>query len=65
VSHLDSKLVERFDAAIEAEDTKAKDMLTEGNLKDIASIQNWYGYRRALRDAKKLLSEAYEDLMKE
>lgn len=65
MSPLDSKLVERFIAAVDAEDAKASLALTEGNLRSIEEIQNWYGYRRAIRDAKKLLTEAFEDLMKE
>lgn len=62
---IDSKLVERVLERLDAEDQKAIEMLTSGNLRDFAEVKYAYGYRRALADAKTILNEAYEEIMKE
>ncbi len=62
---LDSKLVERVKERLDAEDAKAIELLTGGNLRDWAETKYSYGYRRALADAKTILNEAYEEIMKE
>jgi len=62
---LDSKLVERFIAAVDAEDTKAAELMSAGLLRDMREYGHAAGYRKGLHDAKTLLNEAFEDLMKE
>lgn len=65
MSPLDSKLVERFIAAIDAEDAKAAELMSGGLLRDMREYGHSAGYRKGLHDAKTLLTEAFEDLMKE
>jgi hypothetical protein len=65
MNQLDSKLVERFVAAIDAEDKKAAELMSNGLLRDMREYGHAAGYRKALHDAKTLLTEAFEDLMKE
>lgn len=65
MSPLDAKLVERFNAAIELEDTKAAELMSGGLLRDMREYGHAAGYRKGLHDAKTLLMEAFEDLMKE
>lgn len=62
---LDSKLIERCTAAIDAEDTKAAELMSGGLLRDMREYGHAAGYRKGLHDAKTLLNEAFEDLMKE
>ena len=62
---LDNELVKRFNDAIDAEDAKSIDTMASGTLRDIGEYRFAAGYRKALRDAKTLLNEAFEDLMKE
>lgn len=65
MSPLDNKLIERFTAAIEAEDLRASELMSAGLLRDIREYGHAAGYRKGLHDAKTLLNEAFEDLMKE
>ncbi len=65
MSPLDNELVKRTIEAIDAEDAKAVETMSSGLLRDIGEYRFSAGYRKALYDAKKLLTEAFEDLMKE
>jgi len=62
---IESKLVERLTEKLDAQDERAKDALVDGNLSDFPSVKEWHGYRRAIAACKILLTETYEDLMKE
>ncbi len=62
---LDAELVKRFNEAIQIEDDKARDMMAAGLLRDMREYGHASGYRKALADARTLLAEIFEDLMKE
>lgn len=62
---LDSELVQRTIAAIDAEDVKAAELMSGGLLRDMREYGHAAGYRKGLKDAKTLLNEVFEDLMKE
>lgn len=62
---LDSKLLTRFNDAIDAEDERAKETMANGLLQDFSEYRYAAGYRKALADAKKLAAESYEDILKE
>lgn len=65
VQPLDHKLVKTLTEKLDAEDAKAVDTMASGLLRDYAEYQHAAGYRKALKDAKTLLNETFEDLMKE
>lgn len=62
---IESKLVTALTEKLDAEDTKAVDIMSGGNLTDWGQYQRSAGYRKALADCKTLLNETYEELMKE
>jgi hypothetical protein len=62
---LDSKLVERFLTRIDEEDAKSIETMASGMLQSFDEYRFAAGYRKALRDAKTLINETFEDLMKE
>ncbi len=43
----------------------AKELMVSGNLKSFDEYPHAHGYRKALADAKTLITETFEDLMKE
>ncbi len=59
------KFAELALSKIEAEHEKAGELLTSGTLHNMEEVQHAYGYRKALRDAKVLINESLEDIMKE
>lgn len=64
-SPLDSELVKRFIERIDDEDQRAVELLVSGTLRGFDEVNYSYGYRKALRDAKTLINETFEELMKE
>lgn len=62
---LEQKLRARLTEAIDAEDEKSKDLILGGMLQNFGEYRYACGYRKALADAKKLLEQSYEDIMKE
>lgn len=62
---LDSDLVKKFIERIDEEDAKAVETMASGLLRDIGEYRHAAGYRKALRDAKTLINETFEELMKE
>lgn len=62
---LDSDLVKRVIAAIDIEYEKAGELMAAGLLRDMREYGHAAGYRKGLLDSKTLLTEAFEDLMKE
>lgn len=62
---LESKLVAALTEKIDHEDAKAVEIMSGGNLTDWGQYQRSAGYRKALADCKQLLTETFEDLMKE
>lgn len=62
---IESKLVERLTEKLKAEDDRAVEIMSSGNLTDWGQYQRSAGYRKALADCKTLLNETYEDLLKE
>lgn len=62
---LESKLVTALTAKIDAEDAKAVELMSSGNLRDYGEYKYSAGYRKAFADCKTLLTETYEELMKE
>lgn len=59
------KFAEALHAKIDAEYDKAGEMLLGGMLRDFPEVQHAYGYRKAMKDAKTLLTETLEEIMKE
>ena len=62
---LDSDLVKRFTEAVDVEDAKSVETMSGGMLRDFSEYRFAAGYRKGLKDAKTLLNEAFEDLIKE
>lgn len=62
---LESKLVTVLTEKIDKEDARAVEIMSGGNLTDWGQYQRSAGYRKALADCKTLLTETYEELMKE
>lgn len=62
---LESKLVSELIEKIDKEDARAVEIMSGGNLTDWGQYQRSAGYRKALADMKTLLTETFDDLMKE
>lgn len=62
---LESKLVTALTEKLDAEDARAVEIMSAGNLTDWGQYQRSAGYRKAIADCKTLLTETYEELMKE
>lgn len=62
---IESKLVTALTEKLDAEDARAVEIMSGGNLTDWGQYQRSAGYRKALADMKTLLTETYEELMKE
>lgn len=62
---LESKLVTKLTEKIDAEDARAVEIMSGGNLTDWGQYQRSAGYRKAMADVKILLNETYQDLLKE
>lgn len=65
VTPLDNEFIKRLTEKLDAEDAKSVDTMASGMLRDIGEYRFSAGYRKALRDAKTLINETFEDLMKE
>lgn len=65
VSPLDHELVRRYTEKLDAEDLKARDLMADGMLQNFGEYRHSSGYRKGLRDAKTLINETFEELMKE
>jgi len=59
------KLTEALNKKLDAEFEKAGEMLLAGMLRNFEEVQHAYGYRKAMTDAKTLLNETLEEIMKE
>lgn len=62
---LETKLVERVLEKIDAEDARAVEIMSGGMLTDWGQYQRSAGYRKALADAKTLITETLDEIMKE
>lgn len=62
---LETKLVERVIEKLDAEDARAVEIMSSGNLTDFGDYKQSAGRRKALADCKILLSETLEELQKE
>lgn len=62
---IETKLVERMLDKIKAEDDRAIEIMSGGNLTDFGAYQRSAGYRKAMADCKILLTETLDELMKE
>lgn len=62
---IETKLAQRLREALDREDERAKETMASGLLLDFAEYRFSAGYRKALTDAKRLLAEMLEDIMKE
>lgn len=62
---IENKLVQSVIEKIDAEDTRAAEMMAAGMLQDFSEYRFSAGYRKALRDAKTLIEQTLEELMKE
>ena len=62
---VETKLVERVIEKLDAEDKRAIEIMSSGNLTDFGEYKRSAGYRKALADCKILLTETLEDILKE
>lgn len=62
---LETKLVDRVLEKLKAEDDRAVEIMSGGNLTDWGQYQRSAGYRKALADCKTLITETLDELMKE
>jgi hypothetical protein len=62
---IDTKLAERVKAKLDDLDEKTIEAITSGNLTDWGQYQRKVGYRKAIADAKTLIVETLEDILKE
>lgn len=62
---LESKLVTKLTERLDEEDARAVEMMAGGNIVDFPAYRYSAGYRKALADCKILLTETFEELMKE
>lgn len=62
---IETKLAQRLREALDREDERAKETMASGLLMDFAEYRFSAGYRKGLTDAKRLLAETLEDIMKE
>lgn len=62
---LDSKLVQALHTKLDAEDARAVEIMSGGNLTDWGQYQRSAGYRKALADCKTLLDETYKEILEE
>lgn len=62
---IETELVKRVIEKIDAEDAKAVETMAGGMLQNYGEYRHAAGYRKALADAKTLINETLEDLMKE
>lgn len=61
----ESRLAKLTVEKIDKEDERARDLMADGMLQNFGEYRHASGYRRALADAKKLLNETLEELLKE
>lgn len=59
------KVIDLATKRLDEEYERAGETLTSGTLRNYEEVSFAYGYRKALRDAKTLLTESLEDVMKE
>lgn len=62
---LESKLVTALTEKLDAEEKRQGDLIMSGNLTSLGEYGRAHGRIRALADCKILLTETYEELMKE
>lgn len=62
---IDSKLSERVKAKLDVEDNRAVEIMSGGMLTDWGQYQRSAGYRKAIADAKQLIDETLDEIMKE
>ena len=62
---IETKLAERLKAKLDEVDERAKETMAAGMLQNFGEYRFSAGYRKALADAKTLLAETLEEIMKE
>lgn len=62
---IDSDLVAEFNKRIDDIDERAKNTMAGGLLRSFDEYRFSAGYRKALADAKTVIRETFEDIMKE
>lgn len=62
---IETKLVERVNAKIDAEDERAVQTMASGLLQNYGEYKYSAGYRKGLADAKLLIEQTLEEVMKE
>lgn len=62
---IETKLAQRLREALDHEDERAKETMASGLLLDFPEYRFSAGYRKGLADAKHLLAQTLEDIMKE
>jgi hypothetical protein len=62
---IDSQLATRVKEKLNAEDQRAIDIMSGGMLTDWGQYQRSAGYRKAIADAKQLIDETLDEIMKE
>ncbi len=62
---IDSRLAERVKEKLDAEDKRAVEIMSGGMLTDWGQYKSSAGYRKAIADAKTLIDETLDEIMKE
>lgn len=62
---IETKLVTRLTEKLDEVDKRAAETMASGSLQNFGEYRFSAGYRKALQDAKTLLNETFEDIMKE
>lgn len=62
---LESELAKRVNQKIDEQDERARDLMADGMLQNFGEYRYSGGYRKALADAKKLISETLDEILKE
>jgi len=62
---LETELVKRINKKLDDEDDVAKNTMAAGMLQSFESYKSYAARRKALYDAKQIVNETFEEIMKE
>lgn len=62
---LETKLIERINKKLDNEDERAKETMAAGMLQSFEAYRSYAARRKALYDAKQIVNETFEEIMKE
>jgi hypothetical protein len=62
---LETKLIERINKKLDDEDGRAKEIMAAGLLSSFEAYKSYASRRKALYDAREIVNETFEEIMKE